>query len=1275
MNKLKKLFQNAASNTRQKADKHKRFSAISQAQAHKHKCLHVASHSRFDKDESRHPSRPRRILAVASTGLALVAVVVVSLTGLNSPAHAVDSSAILRKVLEANLETCYSDTYMKSEIVAAQYKGPRSLLTGGGLGNKVVLLPNNVGNSAKNSAITCAQLFDGADDMPGLVSLAGKGDPSLENMGFEATGSNPNYQARCSSFEYTYYGDNRQPMTGHTNQICATVNDDAIVYSTGQTPFYAKGEANGPVSIRYSADGAGIIEFIRDGRRIGSFSTVGIAKWSRLETKMNNQKGKSMGGNDNQAVTISDVIPSAPTTTTQADKVHRIANAKQRALRFFTGNDQATFASTRLTEGELYSLYIDYVNQVARNNSNFVYGQCYATKDEAAQGGNYAVPSGEQWCRVDSDVVRSVSGSFNIVSDRNSGRLKGQLFPAVLNGLMNLDYDAIRNEGVTIGTIGESGVINGGVADDTSTADGDGAQEGVEPCYSAAASLGWIVCPVIQGVGNAVSGIYDQIVAPFLTIDASLLSSGDGSTSTYSGWKIFRDFANIVFVIMFLIVILAQVTGIGISNYNIKKILPRLIVVAVLVNLSFVICQLAVDLSNIIGSGSEQLLANMANQVNPDGEIGYELDDIVNSILATVLTVGGATAGVIFAASLFPIWILPLLLVLLACLIGVLLFFVTLGVRQAGIIILVVIAPLAIVCYALPNTKKLFDRWRKMFIGLLLVYPICGLLMGGAKFASALLVSAGLSTGTSGGEGSATLTLGGSGFIYMLIAMLVSVIPFFFIPGLVRSSMAAMGNLGAKITGFGDRLSGLANRGIRNSTRFREHQADARQEYERRVRAGRDSRIVGSADSVLRRLDAKRTNRENPNDLSGLNARERRLYQQAAYRKARAMGRSDRTEAEDMQNLVNSQRTALAAGGLRRQALQDTLANEAREKEISELDNALTNGNLDGIDANNLGAIDSNGNLVTVDKEGNAIAGVERSLAAALLNYQKRINENPDDQVARAKMQVIARRLMAAGDKGQTNVTNSLRGQAFDANGNSTRTEALKRTSEAIARNGQWMGKIKDSDNGAWRLISDAANGSATLGNRASYNAVGDDKLSSALIPDLSDGFFDSVESAIGAGDYNDAEGMARLEAMDKAFQEAMADPRVSARIKADKQRRINEIRQAIYDHKARQWAAQNGVPVPPSEGLSREQQQQALDNLRSAYGEVNGRFRPLRAGQEFRVPRTASPVPQGFTEAGIWTGGGNGPTQQQQIAYEEWAREKAAVDRYNAQIDSENNS
>ena len=68
-------------------------------------------------------------------------------------------------------------------------------------------------------------------------------------------------------------------------------------------------------------------------------------------------------------------------------------------------------------------------------------------------------------------------------------------------------------------------------------------------------------------------------------------------------WTYLRNITNIIFVIFFLIVIYSQITGIGISNYGIKRTLPRIIIAAILVNLSYLICILAVDVSNILGVG------------------------------------------------------------------------------------------------------------------------------------------------------------------------------------------------------------------------------------------------------------------------------------------------------------------------------------------------------------------------------------------------------------------------------------------------------------------------------------------------------------------------------------------------------------------------------------------------------------------------------------------------------------------------------------------------
>lgn len=43
-----------------------------------------------------------------------------------------------------------------------------------------------------------------------------------------------------------------------------------------------------------------------------------------------------------------------------------------------------------------------------------------------------------------------------------------------------------------------------------------------------------------------------------------------------------RNIANVVFVVMFLVVIYSLLTGRGVGNYNIKRMLPRFIVGAIL---------------------------------------------------------------------------------------------------------------------------------------------------------------------------------------------------------------------------------------------------------------------------------------------------------------------------------------------------------------------------------------------------------------------------------------------------------------------------------------------------------------------------------------------------------------------------------------------------------------------------------------------------------------------------------------------------------------------
>ena len=235
-------------------------------------------------------------------------------------------------------------------------------------------------------------------------------------------------------------------------------------------------------------------------------------------------------------------------------------------------------------------------------------------------------------------------------------------------------------------------------------------------CLTEAGSLGWIACPTAESMGSFAKNAYESMVEDYLKVEASLLSGDDGGT--FDAWKVFRDIANIGFIIVLLIIIFSQLTGFGIDNYGIKKTLPKLIITALLINASYLICQAAVDISNIVGSSAKDLLETIAGGVGGT----YDIGKMVKAVLGAV-GIGGTVAVATFIGGGLWAILLPLLLGLLSVVIAIIFAFFLLGMRKALIIVFVVISPVALLLYALPNTKKIFDKWFKVFKAMLLLYP------------------------------------------------------------------------------------------------------------------------------------------------------------------------------------------------------------------------------------------------------------------------------------------------------------------------------------------------------------------------------------------------------------------------------------------------------------------------------------------------------------------------------------------------------------------------
>lgn len=366
---------------------------------------------------------------------------------------------------------------------------------------------------------------------------------------------------------------------------------------------------------------------------------------------------------------------------------------------------------------------------------------------------------------------------------------------------------------------------------------GEGPTEVKEKCMNAggAQSLGWVICPIMTWIGEGASDLYDKAVKPLLQVNPQLFGEGKGEV-TKQGWETFRNIANVLFIILFMIVIFSQLTGVGIDNYGIKRILPKLIVAAILINLSYWLCLLVIDISNIIGGGIEALLSSLSNSLG-DITLNIPDSDVKNARIregtatgATLIIVALIIAFVKMTGAIWktPAIVLSLFVTALGLGIGVLFLFLLLGAREAAIVILTVISPLAVVCYMLPNTKKIFDRWFNIFKGLLLVFPICSLLVGGGDYVATLLLSSGMN----------------ESFFGSLVAMLIGIVPIFFIPAVLKSSFAAMGNLGAKIAGFGDTMRGKVAKSARGSSIYQGAQERTRR-YATRKKVGIGNKYAG----------------------------------------------------------------------------------------------------------------------------------------------------------------------------------------------------------------------------------------------------------------------------------------------------------------------------------------------------------------------------------------------------------------------------------------------
>ena len=302
--------------------------------------------------------------------------------------------------------------------------------------------------------------------------------------------------------------------------------------------------------------------------------------------------------------------------------------------------------------------------------------------------------------------------------------------------------------------------------------------------------IGWIICPLSNWLADGIDYMYSAL-QEFLKTKP--LETTNQNSGIYLAWVIMRNISNVAFIVAFLVIIYSQLTSVGISNYGVKKMLPRLVIAAVLVNLSFTICAILLDLSNIAGYAFQDAFMGIKNTISTVGEntgVGWTWSEVIVMILSNGALAGGAVATVAMGAELLPL--------ALSALVGIglvlLLVLLIMAARQALIVILIIISPLAFVCYLLPGTEKWFKKWRDLFLTMLVFFPAFAVIFGGAQLAGIIIIQN--ATGANGG-------------IMQILGMVVQVIPLALTPIILKLSGGVLG----KFAGFvNDKNKGLYDR-------------------------------------------------------------------------------------------------------------------------------------------------------------------------------------------------------------------------------------------------------------------------------------------------------------------------------------------------------------------------------------------------------------------------------------------------------------------------------
>jgi len=228
-----------------------------------------------------------------------------------------------------------------------------------------------------------------------------------------------------------------------------------------------------------------------------------------------------------------------------------------------------------------------------------------------------------------------------------------------------------------------------------------------------AGTIGWAVSAVLSVIAyvlTAVIGLLITLVVALL-IQVAQFSNIINVPTVIEGWVIVRDLCNMLFILILLVIAFATI--LRIESYNYKKILPKLLIMAVLINFSRTIFGLFIDFSQVI-------MLTFVNAFSAGG--GHFISIFQTNMLLSIQTTTASDFNVSAWATSMSI-----IAGVIAAIITLIVVSVMLAILVMRIIMLwiyTIFSPLVFMGFAVPAIQKYTGKIWEDFVKQLVVGPV-----------------------------------------------------------------------------------------------------------------------------------------------------------------------------------------------------------------------------------------------------------------------------------------------------------------------------------------------------------------------------------------------------------------------------------------------------------------------------------------------------------------------------------------------------------------------